>query len=117
MFLIIGAVCLLSIVGASVMFARGNIRDKHKSEVIEIILKNHRFEPNIIEVPKGKKISLTIYNQDAAVEEFESNDLHREKIIMPHGHVNFISAPLASGKYNFFGDFYQETAQGSLIIK
>ncbi|WP_417905145.1 cupredoxin domain-containing protein [Candidatus Tisiphia endosymbiont of Micropterix aruncella] len=86
--------------------------------IVEIVtvIKNHRFEPNVIRVESGKKIRFTIHNQDSTVEEFESHDLHREKIIMPNDSINIILAPLAPGKYDFFGDFHQETAQGSLIV-
>lgn len=86
--------------------------------IVEIVtvIKNHRFEPNIIRVESGKKIRFTIHNQDSTVEEFESHDLHREKIMMPNDSINIILAPLAPGKYDFFGDFHQETAQGSLIV-
>ncbi|WP_341755253.1 cupredoxin domain-containing protein [Candidatus Tisiphia endosymbiont of Ptychoptera albimana] len=89
--------------------------DTHIVEIVTVI-KNHRFEPNIIRVESGKKIRFTIHNQDSTVEEFESHDLHREKIIMPNDSINIILAPLAPGKYDFFGDFHQETAQGSLIV-
>ncbi|MFU7500321.1 MAG: cupredoxin domain-containing protein [Candidatus Tisiphia sp.] len=87
-------------------------------DIVEIVtvIKNHRFEPNIIRVESGKKIRFTIHNQDSTVEEFESHDLHREKIIMPNDSINIILAPLVPGKYDFFGDFHQETAQGSLIV-
>lgn len=89
--------------------------DKEMLEIVTII-KNHRFEPSIIHVPRGRKIRLVVHNQDNTAEEFESHDLHREKIIMPNDSINIILAPLAPGKYDFFGDFNQETAQGSLIV-
>ncbi|MCC8415798.1 MAG: cupredoxin domain-containing protein [Rickettsia endosymbiont of Gnoriste bilineata] len=89
--------------------------DNTMLEIVTVI-KNHRFEPDVITVPSGKKIRFIIHNQDNTVEEFESHDLHREKIIMPNDSINIILAPLAPGKYDFFGDFHQETAQGSLIV-
>ncbi|MCC8368965.1 MAG: cupredoxin domain-containing protein [Rickettsia endosymbiont of Oxypoda opaca] len=89
-----------------------------KEEILEvnIIIKDHKFIPSMIEVPKNTKLLLVIHNQDDVVEEFESNDLHREKIVMPNSSINIILAPLASGRYDFFGDFHQETAQGCLIV-
>ncbi|MDN3031010.1 MULTISPECIES: cupredoxin domain-containing protein [Rickettsieae] len=92
-----------------------NNTDTAMLEIVTVI-KNHRFEPDVITVPSGKKIRFIIHNQDNTVEEFESHDLHREKIIMPNDSINIILAPLAPGKYDFFGDFHQETAQGSLIV-
>ncbi len=92
-----------------------NNADNTMLEIVTVI-KNHRFEPDVITVPSGKKIRFIIHNRDNTVEEFESHDLHREKIIMPNDSINIILAPLAPGKYDFFGDFHQETAQGVLIV-
>ncbi|MCC8371458.1 MAG: cupredoxin domain-containing protein [Rickettsia endosymbiont of Pseudomimeciton antennatum] len=112
------AVVLLSGIIIFVMnnkVASKNNADNTMLEIVTVI-KNHRFEPDTITVPSGKKIRFIIHNQDSTVEEFESHDLHREKIIMPNDSINIILAPLAPGKYDFFGDFHQETAQGSLIV-
>lgn len=84
---------------------------------IDIIIKNHIFEPSIIRAPAGQKLKLIIHNEDDTIEEFESFDLKREKIVPANGSVNVILAPLSEGKYEFFGDFYQETARGILYIK
>jgi len=83
---------------------------------VKIAIKDHKFVPNIVEVPKSTKIRLIIHNEDSTVEEFESHDLHREKIVMPNESINIILAPLAPGKYEFFGDFHQNTAQGFIIV-
>ncbi len=93
-------------------------KNNANSDILKIVItiKNHKFEPNIITVPTGQKICLVVDNQDNTLEEFESSDLHREKIVMPKESINIILAPLAPGKYDFFGDFHQETAQGSLIV-
>lgn len=42
--------------------------------------------------------------------------LPREKIVMPNESIHIILAPLKSGKYEFFGDFHQDTAQGFIIV-
>ncbi|XVN40283.1 MAG: cupredoxin domain-containing protein [Rickettsia endosymbiont of Argas persicus] len=96
-----------------------NSINKNESDILEvkIVIKDHRFIPNLLEIPRSTKIRLIIQNDDDTVEEFESRDLHREKIIMPHDSINIILAPLAPGKYDFFGDFHQDTAQGSIIVK
>ena len=83
---------------------------------VKIVIKDHKFIPNIVEIPKSTKIRLIIQNEDDTVEEFESHDLHREKIVMPHDSINIILAPLKPGKYEFFGDFHQDSAQGSIIV-
>ncbi|WP_425363197.1 cupredoxin domain-containing protein [Candidatus Tisiphia endosymbiont of Hybos culiciformis] len=115
--LFLGVVLLLGIIIFTInnKVSSKNDVDNTMLEIVTVI-KNHRFDPDTITVPSGKKIRFIIHNQDNTVEEFESHDLHREKIIMPNDSINIILAPLAPGKYDFFGDFHQETAQGSLIV-
>ncbi|WPY00395.1 Cupredoxin domain-containing protein [Candidatus Trichorickettsia mobilis] len=82
-----------------------------------ISIENHYFQPSIIEIPAGQKIRLTVCNNDKTIEEFESIDLKREKIIPSHTCVHIILAPLKPGKYNFMGEFHQDTANGHIIVK
>lgn len=84
---------------------------------INIAIKNHYFEPNIIEAPEGKKIRLIVHNMDSMIEEFESHELNREKVIPPNAKIVIILAPLAVGDYPFFGEFHSDTAKGILKIK
>ena len=84
---------------------------------INLVIKDHHFVPNILEVPAGVRIKINVHNQDDTVEEFESVDLKREKIIPGNTQVKIVLAPLEPGEYQFFGDFHQETAQGVLIVK
>jgi len=82
-----------------------------------LAIRDHKFDPPELDVPAGAKIKLTVQNQDATPEEFESTDLNREKVVVGKGTVIVLLGPLEAGKYHFFGDFHQETAQGDLIAK
>lgn len=84
---------------------------------VTILIKNHKFEPEEVVVPQGVKIRLTIENLDDTIEEFDSIDLRREKIIPGHGKVHIILAPLKPGKYYFMGEFHHETAKGCIEVK
>ena len=84
---------------------------------VDLIIKDHKFEPEILEVPTGQKIRITIHNQDNTIEEFESHDLKREKIVLANSKARVILAPLKPGEYKFFGEFHEETAQGKIIVK
>lgn len=90
-----------------------------KQEILEftIIIENHKFKPEIIEVPQGKKIRLIIKNNDPTIEEFESTDLKREKIVPGNSSVRIILAPLKPGKYHFVGEFHEDTAKGDIIVQ
>lgn len=84
---------------------------------IQIVIKDHHFIPHEITAPAGKKLKLMVHNTDKTIEEFESLDFHREKIVPPGKTINIILAPLKPGRYNFFGEFHQDTAKGVLIIE
>lgn len=116
--ILVSLIFLLIITVVFFVLVNKNSNSKIDDNILEvkIVIKDHRFVPNIVEVPKSTKIRLIIHNEDDTVEEFESHDLHREKIVMPNESINIILAPLKPGKYDFFGDFHQETAQGSLIV-
>jgi plastocyanin len=83
----------------------------------KLVIRDHKFDPAELSVPAGTKIKLLIENQDATPEEFESNELNREKIVVGKGTITIFLGPLDAGRYPFFGDFHQETAQGVLVVK
>jgi hypothetical protein len=83
----------------------------------KLVIKDHRFVPSELKVPAGQKIRLVVENQDATPEEFESYSLNREKIVPGKGRITVLVGPLKPGKYEFFGEFNQATAQGVLIAE
>jgi plastocyanin len=86
-------------------------------DVFTIQIKNHRFEPAELAVPAGKKVKLLIENLDATPEEFESHELNREKVIAGNGKTTIYIGPLSAGKYPYYGEFNQATANGVIIAK
>src|SRR5215475_6970071 len=82
-----------------------------------LVIREHKFEPAELTVPAGQKIKLLVENQDATPEEFESNELNREKVVTGKGTITVFLGPLDAGRYPFFGDFHQETAQGVLVVR
>lgn len=82
-----------------------------------LVIENHKFQPSELRVPANKKVKLTIENRDASAEEFESHALNREKLVPAKGKATIYVGPLAAGRYAFFGDFNQSTAQGVLIVE
>ena len=88
-----------------------------EDEVYRLTIKGHRFDPPSLEIPAGKKIKLLVKNLDATAEEFDSDDLHREKVIAPGTEGTIYIGPLARGRYQFMGEYNQATAQGQVIAK
>lgn len=83
----------------------------------ELIIKDHKFTPDRIEVPAGEPFYLLVKNQDSGVEEFDSYDLHREKVIHGGREAKIKLLGLKPGTYNFIGEFHQKTALGAVIAK
>jgi len=83
----------------------------------KLVIKDHYFVPSEIRIPAGQKVKLIVENQDATPEEFESQELNREKIIAPKSKVSIFIGPLKAGKYPFFGEFNQATARGIVIAE
>ena len=81
---------------------------------VTLTLKNHRFTPAAINVPAGQKVRITLVNQDAATEEFDSHDLRIEQVVTPMGRATFSIGPLNPGEYAFMGEFHADTAQGKV---
>lgn len=82
-----------------------------------LTIKDHVFQPAQLEIPAGKKIKLLVVNQDASPEEFESHPLNREKVIAGNSSAIIYIGPLEPGRYPFFGEFHESTAQGAIIAK
>jgi plastocyanin len=83
----------------------------------KLSIKDHKFDPAELSVPANTKIKLLVQNMDSTPEEFESSDLNREKVVTGNKTITVMLGPLDAGKYHFFGDFHQETAQGDLVVK
>jgi hypothetical protein len=84
---------------------------------LTLVIQDHRFEPAELVVPARQKVKLTVENRDTAPEEFESYALNREKVIAGKSSAIVWIGPLAPGRYAFFGDFNQKSAQGVIVAR
>jgi len=85
--------------------------------VYNLTLKDHVFVPDTIEVPADTKATLAVKNEDSTPEEFDSDQLHREKVI-PGGKEAIINiGPLKPGVYEFRGEYHEATAKGRVVVK
>jgi plastocyanin domain-containing protein len=80
-------------------------------------IENHKFSPERIEVPVGKKVKLLVENKDATPEEFESDVLKIEKVIPGKSKATIYVGPLKAGEYKFVGEFNEKTARGVIVAK
>lgn len=103
------AVPLLTLLAASPALA--------EMATVPLAIQNHRFVPTEITIPANTKVRLLISNRDPSAEEFESDDLRREKVIPGNSQGVVFVGPLPAGTYGFFGDFHRATAQGRLLVR
>jgi plastocyanin len=101
------------------LFSFNAIASNAVAEVKEykIVIKDHKFSPQNLDIPVGEKVKLIVENQDKTIEEFESHDLNREKIVGVGKSVNIYVGPLSAGTYKYFGEFNATTAQGTITAK
>ena len=88
-----------------------------KSQVFHVTLKDHVFTPSQITIPANTKVKLIIHNEDDSIEEFDSFDLNREKVIFPKKSGRIFIGPLPAGKYEYFGEYFPKTARGVVIVE
>jgi plastocyanin len=84
---------------------------------VNIVIRNHKFEPAEVTIPADKKVKLLIENKDSTAEEFESYAFAREKVVPANSSTTLYVGPLKAGRYPFFGDYHESTAKGVLIAK
>jgi plastocyanin len=82
-----------------------------------LVIQDHKFQPNEVIVPAGKKVKLIVENRDSTPEEFESRALNREKVIAGKSTATIFIGPLKSGRYSFVGEYNEKTAQGVIIVQ
>ncbi len=88
-----------------------------ETQTIDMVIKDHKFSPAEITIPANTPVILQVKNADHAVEEFDSHDLRREKIIAPGMTAKIKLDGLAPGEYSFMGEFHSSTAQGKVHVK
>ena len=82
-----------------------------------LVIKDHKFDPAELKVPADKRIKLVVHNQDSTAEEFESHSLNREKVIPGGAKAVIYIGPLKAGRYTFFGEYHEKTAQGAVVAE
>jgi heme/copper-type cytochrome/quinol oxidase subunit 2 len=109
----------VSILGAGLALALGlgpaAVADEPAK--VNLTLKDHKFSPAEPAVPAGKPIVLEVVNQDGTPAEFESKAFRVEKVIVGGGTVTVNLRPLKPGRYRFFDDYHEATAEGFLVVQ
>jgi hypothetical protein len=82
-----------------------------------LTIKDHRFTPAEIKVPANARVTITVINEDATAEEFDSGALKVEKVVAGKSKGTVRIGPLKPGRYPFIGEYNEATAKGTVIAE
>ncbi len=84
---------------------------------LSVSIKDHKFSPAEIKAPANTPIVLTVQNEDATPEEFESKQLKIEKVIGGGASATIRLRPLSPGRYSFVGEYHEDQAKGVIVVE
>jgi hypothetical protein len=82
-----------------------------------VTIKDHKFTPAEIKVPANQRVMITLINEDATAEEFDSGALKVEKVVAGKSKGTVRIGPLKPGRYPFIGEYNEATAKGTVIAE
>jgi len=107
---------LFSVLLAMGLAAAGAVRAE-EPRVVQLTIKDHRFDPAEVRVPAGKAFVLQVKNEDGTAEELESRPLKVEKVIAGKRTATVRVRALEKGRYAFYGEYHPATAQGAVVAE
>lgn len=84
---------------------------------LTLTIKDHKFTPTEIKIPANKRVQLTVINDDATPEEFDSHALKVEKVVPGKSKGIVRIGPLKPGRYDFVGEYHESTAKGVVVAE
>ena len=110
---------LCRILGAALCFAAplAGAAASRAADPPEIQLKDGRFEPLELVVPASEPFKIRVSNRTAEAIEFESFELHRERVVQPGQTIEVSFPSLSPGSYQFFDDFHDGVEHGAIVVK
>ena len=82
-----------------------------------LTIKDHVFTPTEIKVPANQRVMITVVNEDATPEEFDSSALKVEKVVAGKSKGVVRIGPLKPGRYPFIGEYHEATAKGVVVAE
>ena len=68
-------------------------------------------------MPANERVAITVINEDATPEEFDSSALKVEKVVAGKSKGIVRIGPLKPGRYPFIGEYNEATAKGTVIAE
>ena len=105
-------VIAIGVIGLLIVGAAAALADDYV-----LTIKDHRFTPAEIKVPANQRVTLTVVNEDATPEEFDSSALKVEKVVAGKSKGVVRIGPLNPGRYPFIGEYNEATAKGVVVAE
>ena len=106
---------LPSLLLAATLAVTASVARADEAVQLSLTIKDQKFDPAELHAPPGHTIEIRVKNLNPIVSEFESADLHFEKIVPAGSQAVVYVRPLQPGRYNFYDDFHHAT-QGYLVV-
>jgi len=106
---------ILAVALAASFFAPAALADEPVK--VTLTLKDHKFSPAEPTAPAEKPIVIEVVNEDRTPAEFESKALRFEKVVTAGKTIAVNVHPLKAGRYRFYDDYNEATAEGYLVVQ
>jgi len=106
--------CLAMILIGATVFGRAVAEEM---PVFSIQFKDGTIAPLRLEVPVGRPFKIELHNTGMTPAEFESTELHLEKVLAAQSSSFIVIRRLDPGEHKFFDDFHPGTPQAVLVAK
>jgi hypothetical protein len=81
----------------------------------EVHFDHGSFQPAQLTVQANRPFKVKVTNGSDAAIEFESFELHRERVVPPGETITVHMPSLAPGNYQFFDDFHHQVPKGLIV--
>jgi hypothetical protein len=81
----------------------------------EVHFDHGNFQPAQLTVQANRPFKVKVTNGSDAAIEFESFELHRERVVPPGETITVHMPSLAPGNYQFFDDFHHQVPKGLIV--
>jgi hypothetical protein len=101
--------------GASIILALAAPSFADDATMPQLRFDHGSFAPAQLTVQANKPFKIKVTNGSDTAIEFESFELHRERVVPPGETITVHMPALAPGSYQFFDDFHHEVPQGFIV--
>lgn len=105
-------IAIAAIVG-SIALSRP-VRAADATPAAAVSFSDGHFAPAKLTVPANQPFKVRVTNSGKTAIEFESFDLHRERVVRPGQTITVYMGPAAPGHYSFCDDFDHRVAAGAI---